>query len=418
MSKRRVVVTGMGVLAPNGIGVEEFQRAIFSGKSGIRSITRFDATAFKTKVAGEAQGFDPLNYMPIAVVRKTDRFAQLGLAAANMALKEAGLDKGHSLLKEAAVIIGSGAGGSSFHEEMIAVFLESHQPKKLAASSVSRITSNAVSAYIALENQIKGSNYVISTACSSSANAIGEAFKKVQNGASDVVVAGGVEAPITPVTIGMYEAMMVLGSSLSEKESEASRPFDKTRNGFVMAEGSACLILEELESALSRKANIYAEIIGFASNCGAYHMVAPNPSGEDAQEVMKKAIDDAGISIEQIDYINAHGTSTKYNDLAETRAIKNLFGGRAHQIPVSGIKSMIGHTIGASAAIQAVATCLSLRCGYLAPTINLKNSDPECDLDYIVEGGRKKEIEIAISNSFGFGSNNAAVIIRRWKNGK
>lgn len=417
MSKRRVVVTGMGVLAPNGIGVEEFQKAIFSGTSGIGAITRFDATAFKTKVAGEIKNFDPVDYMPVAVMRKADRFAQLGIASASMALKDAKLNKGDPLLSEAAIIIGSGLGGAVFHEEMIVAYVDAQSPKKIAASSVPRITPNAVSAYVALENQIKGSNYVISTACSSSANAIGEGFKRVQGGVSNIVITGGTEATIMPVNIGMYEAMMVLGSSLTGEASEASRPFDQTRNGFVMAEGSACLILEELESALNRGANIHAEILGFASNCGAYHMVAPNPSGEDAQEVMKKAIGDAGISIEQIDYINAHGTSTKYNDLAETRAIKNLFGERAYQIPISGIKSMIGHTIGASAAIQAVATCLSLKSGYLAPTINLKNPDPECDLDYIAEGVRKKEVEAAISSSFGFGSNNAAVVIRRWQNG-
>ena len=416
--KRRVVVTGMGVLAPNGNNVDAFKEAIFSGKSGIGQITRFDAEKFKTKVVGEVKNFDPVDYMPVAVMRKVDRFAQLGIASTQMALMDAKLKGEDSLLSKAAVIIGSGVGGASFHEEMIMAYVDAKDPKKMAASSVPRITPNAVSAYIALENQIKGSNYVISTACSSSANAIGEAFKRVQNGVSDIVITGGTEATITPITIGMYEAMMVLGSSLTKRDSDASRPFDKTRNGFVMAEGSACLVLEELESALNRNANIHAEVIGFASNCGAYHMVAPNPSGEDAQEVMEKAINDADISKEQVGYINAHGTSTKYNDLAETRAIKNLLGRKAYQIPISGIKSMIGHTIGASAAIQAVATCLSLKHGCLAPTINLTNSDPECDLDYIAEGARKKGVNVAITNSFGFGSNNVTIVIRRWGNGE
>ena len=305
-----------------------------------------------------------------------------------------------------------------FHEEVIIEFVRTLDPKKVAASSVPRITPNAVSAYIALENKINGPNYVISTACSSSANAIGEAFKRVQSGRNTIALAGGTEATITPVNIAMYEAMMVLGSSLTGRVEDASRPFDRTRNGFVMSEGSACLILEDLEHALCRNAPIYAEIIGFDSNCGAYHMVAPNPTGEDAAAVMRQAICDAGISVNDIDYINAHGTSTKYNDLAETRAIKNVFGERASRIPISGLKSMIGHTVGASAAIQAVASCLSLVHSFVPPTINLNNSDPECELDYVPNKGRDFSINMVISNSFGFGSNNASIVIRRYEHEK
>ncbi len=411
--RRRVVVTGMGVLAPNGIGLDAFSSAIFSGKSGLGPITRFEATNFKTKVVGEIKDFDAINYMPISVARKTDRFAQLGLAAAKMAIEDARLNDQNQILGPANVIIGSGLGGSNFHEETMLAFIESRNPKSVAASAVPRITPNAVSAYIALQYGIKGLNLVISTACSSSANAIGIAFKQIRNSEADLVLTGGVEATITPVNIAMYESMMVLGSSVTGRTEDASRPFDATRNGFVMSEGAACLILESLDNALKRNVPIYAEILGFGSACGAYHMVSPNPSGEDAKEVMETALKDAMLSKDDIDSISAHGTSTKLNDLSETRAIKSLFGNCAYKIPVSGIKSMIGHSIGASGAIQAVVTCLSLQKGLLAPTINLNNPDPECDLDYVVNRSRKMEIRNAISNSFGFGSNNAVLIIGR-----
>lgn len=412
--KRRVVVTGMGVVAPNGIGRGQFAEAIFAGKSGIGPITRFDPAMLKTRIAAEVKNFDPVDFMAVPVMRKTDRFAQLGLAATKMALDEAGLQRDNPSLQKAAVIFGSGLGGSCFHEEMIFTVLETHNLKKVSASSVPRITPNAVTAHIALENNIRGPNQVISTACSSSANAIGEAFQRIRDRGMSMVITGGAEATISIVNMALYDAMMVLGSSLSEDIIKASRPFDVTRNGFVMGEGAACLVLEELNHAKSRGANIIAEIVGFGSNCGAYHMVAPNPTGEDAKEAMEMALNDAGIDKDQVDHIEAHGTSTKLNDLSETQAIKALFGQRAKQIPISGIKSMIGHTIGASAAIQAVAICLSLQTGILPPTINLENPDPECDLDYVPNKAREKKINVAVSNSFGFGSNNGSLVFRKW----
>lgn len=412
--KRRVVITGMGVLAPNGIGKNQFGDGIFSGKSGIGPITRFDPAMLKTKIAAEVKNFDPVDFMAVPVMRKTDRFAQFGLAAAKMALEDAGLQRDNPSLQKAAVIFGSGLGGSCFHEEMIFAILETCNPKKVSASSVPRITPNAVTAHIALENNIRGPNQVISTACSSSANAIGEAFQRVRDRGMSVVIAGGVEATISIVNIAMYDAMMVLGSSLTEDITKASRPFDATRNGFVMGEGAACLVLEELGHAKSRGANIIAEIVGFGSNCGAYHMVAPNPTGEDAKEAMEMALSDAGVNQNEVDHIEAHGTSTKLNDLSETQAIKALFGQRARQIPISGIKSMIGHSIGASAAIQAVAACLSLQRGILPPTINLEKPDPDCDLDYVPNKAREKKINVVMSNSFGFGSNNGSLVFKKW----
>ncbi len=410
---RRVVVTGMGVLAPNGNGIQAFADAIFTGKSGIGPITRFDPSTLDIKIAAEVKDFDAADYMPIAVVRKTDRFAQFGVATAKMALDHAQLAEGNSDLAKAAIIIGSGLGGLNFHEEMMVTLLETSNPKKIAASSVPRITPNAVSAYIALQNKIKGPNQVISTACSSSAQAIGEAFHKVRNGKVDIAITGGVEATISLVNMTLYQAMMVLGTPVDGNPETASRPFDKTRNGFVMGEGAACLVLEEMNHALTRGAPIYAEVAGFGSNCGAYHMVAPDPTGEDAKEAMQEALNDAGLGMEDIDYISAHGTSTKFNDLAETNAIKSLAGKRAFAIPVSSIKSMIGHTIGASGAIQAVASCLAIAHNCIPPTINLHNPDEECDLDYVPNKSRKKDVNVVISNSFGFGSNNVALIFKK-----
>lgn len=407
---RRVVVTGMGVLAPNGSGIQAFADAIFAGKSGIGPITRFDPVTLDVKIAAEVKNFDATDYMPIAIVRKTDRFAQFGVAAAKMALDDAQLAEGNSELAKAAVIIGSGLGGLNFHEEMMFSLLETANPKRVAASSVPRISPNAVSAYIALQYKIKGPNQVISTACSSSAQAIGEAFEKVRNGKVDIAITGGVEATISLVNMALYQAMMVLGTPVDGNPETASRPFDKTRNGFVMGEGAACLILEEMNHALTRGATIYAEVAGFGSNCGAYHMVAPDPTGEDAKEAMKEGLNEAGLSVEAVDYISAHGTSTKFNDLAETKAIKSLAGKRAFDIPVSSIKSMIGHTIGASGAIQAVVSCLAIVHNCIPPTINLHNPDEECDLDYVPNKARKKVVNVVMSNSFGFGSNNASLI--------
>lgn len=412
--RQRVVVTGLGVLAANGNGVEAFTNAILNGVSGVGPITRFDPKMLNVKIAAEVKGFDPSEYMSIATVRKTDRFAQFGVATAKMALKDSGL-LGNPELVEAGVIVGSGLGGASFHEEMLFAIVETSNPKKVAASSVPRITPNAVSAYIALENNIKGVNQVISTACSSGAQAIGEAFEKIRIGKSKIILTGGVEATITLLNMVMYQAMMVLGSPLTDNLIDASRPFDKTRNGFVMGEGAACLVLEELNHAKERGAKIYAEIVGVGSNCGAYHMVAPNPTGEDAASTMLAALDDAGMDKETVDYISAHGTSTKLNDLAETNAIKLVFKEKAYRIPVSSIKSMIGHTIGASGAIQAVACCLSLQNGFIPPTINLNHADEECDLDYVPNIVRKKSIRLVISNSFGFGSNNVTLVIKSFE---
>jgi len=409
---KRVVVTGLGVVAPNGTGKRDFANAIFSGKSGVDFVTRFDPAKYPVKIAAEVKSFDPVDYMPIAVMRKTDRFAQLGLAAAKLAIDDAKLDLGDKRFENAAVIIGSGLGGNNFHEEAMIRIFKNDDPRKAPASTVPRVSPNAVSAYIAMQYGIKGINQVISTACSSGAQAIGEAFNKIRCGLIDMAVTGGVEAPITEITFACYAALMVLSSECREPQ-KASRPFDLTRDGFVLGEGAGIMILEPLESARARGAPIYAELLGFGSNCGAYHMVTPNPSGEDAAQAIRLALQDANLQSSDIDYINAHGTSTRGNDVAETRAIKLAFNSYAKKIPTSSIKSMIGHTIGAAGAIEAIACCLSLNEGKIPPTINLNTADPECDLDYVPNEARKVSIEVAMSNSFGFGSNNTVLILRR-----
>lgn len=413
---RRVVITGLGVVAPNGIGKEPFANAIFSGVSGLNRISSFDTSEIGAHVGGEVREFDPVEFMPVHVVRKSDRFVHLGMAAVKLALDDARLQSGSEYLKNAAVIIGSGQGGLIFHEQTILNFLKTIGQKRTASSAVPRITSNAISAHVAIQFQMKGANQVISTACSSGSQAIGMAYLAVKRGFSKLAVTGGVEAPISPVMLAMYNSMMVLGTPINGDLTTASRPFDLTRNGFVLSEGAGMLVLELLESAQARNAPIYGEIIGFGSNCGAYHMVTPDPSGEDALSAMKDALKDARLLPEQLDCINAHGTSTKWNDLSETTAIKKLLKERAKSVPVLGLKSMIGHTIGASGAIQAVASCLIFSKNRLYPTINLNISDPQCDLDYVPNIGREFTGKTILSSSFGFGSNNAVLIFRRFEN--
>lgn len=410
--KRRVVVTGLGVVAPNGLGCQEFEDNIFNGRSGIDFIKSYDTSKSQFKIAGEIKGFDAATFLPSPVFRKTDRFVHLGLVAASEAILNAHLEK--EKLRKACVIIGSGQGGLIFHEQMIMKFISEQGERKLTASAVPRITSNAISAYIALHFDIRGLNQVISTACSSGAQAIGEAYKKIENGQCDLAITGGVEAPISPVMLEMYGAMQVLASVPHNDPGLASRPFDLNRDGFVLSEGAGILVIEDLESAKARKADIYAEICGFGSNCGAYHMVTPNPSGEDAAEAMKEALADAKLNPNDINYVNAHGTSTKWNDLAETKAIKTVFGESSKNIFVSSIKSMIGHTIGAAGAIQAVSSCLSLKNNIIPPTINLNAPDPDCDLNYVPNIARNVKLEKLMSNSFGFGSNNTVLILGRY----
>jgi len=414
MTKAQVVITGMGVLAPNGKTLDGLWNACVSGTSGINYIKAFDTKNFEVRVGAEVKDFDPAEYLLPGIYRKMDRFAQFGVSAAKLALDDANLKVDPSNASHIAVIIGTGLGGILFHEEQIINVIQSGGPSSAMASAVPKISPNAVSSYIGIAFGIKGPNYAISTACSSGSNALGQALLLLRFGMVDVCIAGGVEAPITPVTFAAYQNLKCLSTRNGHPE-QASTPFDRNRNGFVLGEGAGILVLETLEHAEKRKARIYAELIGYGTNCGAYNMVAPEPEGIDAAQAIEAALNDAGISSDKVSYINAHGTGTVYNDLSETKAIKRVFGKHAYKVPISSTKSMIGHTIGAAGAIEMIVSILSIQHQEIHPTINLKEHDPQCDLDYVPNKPRKAKVDVVLSNSFGFGSNNAVLVIQRWK---
>lgn len=406
MNRRRVVVTGLGIVASNGVGAEAFWRSNREGRSGISLIDSFDSEHFASKIGGQVRDFDPVQYMPEILASRVDRFVHFGLACAEMAIKAGRIDPAAEDPDRIGVIIGSGLGGALFHEEqMVAAF--DRGAHRFNPASVPRISPNAVASQIGIRYGLKGPNLVISTACASGAHAIGEAFRKIQYGEMDACFTGGVEAPLTQFNFGAYCALRVLSKN-NDNPPGASRPFDNERDGFVMGEGGAILLLEEREHALRRGAPVLAEMIGYASNTGAHHMVMPEPEGRDAARVMASALKDAGIG--RVDYINAHATSTKANDAAETRAIKAVFGPEAYKIPVSSTKSMIGHTIGAAGAIEAVVCVKVIADQFIPPTINLEHPDPDCDLDYVPREGRTAKIGAVMSNSFGFGNCNATLI--------
>jgi 3-oxoacyl-[acyl-carrier-protein] synthase II len=413
-TKRRVVITGLGVVAPNGIGKDEFWEANVKGKPGFNRIKIFDTIDYNSKIAAEVSNFDPLKYMPQSVAKRIDRYAQLGLAAAKMAVEDSKLILEKEDKYMMGVCIGTGLGGILFHEKQIVDIIRKTITKPHPLG-VPKISPNAVPGHIAIELGLKGINLAISTACASSTNAIGQAFDIIRLKRADVMITGGTEAPLTPFTFAAFDSLRVLSSKRNDTPEEASRPFDMDRDGFVMGEGAGMLILEELERARKRNAYIYAEILGYGATSGAHHMVMPDPTGEDAARVMRLAIKEANIDTKDIDYINAHGTSTQANDKIETQAIKIVFGKHAYRIPISSTKSMIGHLIGAAGAVELIATILAMQNRTIPPTINYQTKDPECDLDYVPNEARKvSKIDIVMSNSFGFGSNNAAIIVKRY----
>jgi len=374
-------------------------------------VTAFDASLYESRIAGEVKGLDPTQFLPPNVARRVDRFVHLGLAAAGEALRDSGLDLAAADRSRIGAIIGSGLGGVIFHEEQILAGYEKG-PHRLNPLCVPRITPNAVASHIAIQHGLLGPNMVISTACASSNHAIGESLRKIQHGEADLVVTGGVEAPLTLFCFGAYAAMKVL-SRRNDAPEKASRPFDRGRDGFVLSEGAAALILEELGHARRRGARIYAELLGYGAGSGAHHMVIPDPTGNDAAAAMRLALRDAGIGPDAVDYINAHGTSTQANDAAETRAIKDVFGERARAIPISATKGVIGHTIGAAGAIEAAACCLTIAEGVIHPTANYEKPDPDCDLDYVPNSAREAKVNVALSNAFGFGNANACLVFAR-----
>lgn len=400
----RVAVTGMGVVSPIGIGVDQFWSAAVKGVSGIKRITSFDASSRRSQIAGEVADFDPSTFLSQKYIEQTDRFTQLALLAARLALEDAGgLDAYGS--HRIGVSIGSGMGGFSTFESSA---LRKFRNQPVSPFTVPRTMANSAAAWIAIKHGFKGMNLTSSTACSSGANAIGAALDLLRAGRADVVVAGGAEACVLPLTINGFEILYALTTTSNDNPAGASRPFAKGRDGFVMGEGAGILILEMEEQARSRGAKIYAELAGYGQACDATHIVMPNMEGQIA--AMREAIRDAGMKPDSIEYINAHATSTPLGDAVETRAIKNLFGARAADIAISATKSMIGHSIGASAAIGSIATIMSLHTGTIHPTINLDEADPECDLDYTPNVARKKNIRTGLCNAFGFGGNNASIL--------
>lgn len=409
---RRVVITALGVVSSIGLGKDEFWKANLEGRSGVDFIEDFDTSLYGCKIAGRVKNFNPEEHLSRDVSKRADRFVHLGLVSVKMALEDSRLDLDKEDRNRIGVIFGSGLGGVLFHEEQILRGYEKGT-HRLNPFSVPRITPNAVSSQIAIYFNLRGTNMVISNACASGTNAIGESYRKIKNREADIIFTGGAEAPLTEFTFGAYDAMKVL-SQKNTPPQEASRPFDKERDGFVLAEGAAALVLEELEHALSRGAHIYSEIIGYVSNSGAYHMAIPQPEGLDVGRAMSDALKDARIKPKDINYINAHGTSTILNDKVETKAIKDVFGEYAYKIPVSSTKSMLGHSIGAAGAIEAAACCLTIENQIIPPTVNYKNRDPECDLDYVPAVPRQARVNTVLSNSFGFGSNNACLIFRKY----
>jgi 3-oxoacyl-[acyl-carrier-protein] synthase II len=408
--KKRVVVTGIGAITPVGNTIEQYWNALVEGTSGISRISHFDASDYKTQIAGEVKNFDPTQYMDKKEAKRLDRFTQFGVAAAHDALKDSEIDVESTDMNRFGAILGSGIGGLETLEEQHTRLLEKG-PNRVSPFLIPMMITNMISGQVSLQFGAKGPNTTVITACASSTNAIGEAFKVIERGDADLMFTGGAEASITPIGIAGFCSMKAM-STRNDDPEKASRPFDKDRDGFVMSEGSGVLILEEYEHAKNRGAKIYAEIVGYGSTADAHHITAPAPEGEGAQRSMKMAIDDAGITTKDIDYINAHGTSTPLNDEFETLAIKNLFQEDAYDLCINSTKSMTGHLLGASGAVEAIATVLSMKNEYVHRTLNLAEADEGLDLDYLKEP-KSLAINYALSNSLGFGGHNATLIFKK-----
>ena len=412
MSTRRVVVTGLGALSPVGNTADEFWSSLLQGRSGVGPITKFDTEGYPTRIAGEVRNFDPLNFVDKKDARRLDPYLQYAVASSVLAVQDAALDTGKVDGARFGVLIGSGIGG-------ISTLLESHRnllekgPDRVSPFFIPMIIANMASGLVSIRFGARGPNSSVVTACATGNHAIGDSFKIIQRGDADVIIAGGSEAIIIPLTIAGFCSMKAM-STRNEEPTKAMRPFDATRDGFVCGEGAGILILEALEHALARDARIYAEIVGYGMTGDAHHMTAPDPEGDGAMRAMTLALRDAGLDVSAVGYINAHGTSTPYNDKFETLAIKRVFGEHARRLAVSSTKSMTGHLLGAAGGVEAIATVLALHHGVLPPTINYETPDPECDLDYVPNQARKQNVEVALSNAFGFGGTNATLAFRTY----
>jgi 3-oxoacyl-[acyl-carrier-protein] synthase II len=409
---RRVVVTGVGLVSPLGIGTEANWEALSAGRSGIGPITRFDASQFSARIAGEVKQFDPLQFIEKKDVKKMDVFIQLAIAAAQFAVDDAGLQVTPEIATRVGVFIASGIGGFSTIEREHKALLEGG-PRRISPFFIPAAIINLAAGQVSIRFGAKGPNSATCTACSASAHAIGDALEIIRRGRADVMIAGGSESAITPMGVGGFAAMRAL-STRNDEPATASRPFDLDRDGFIMGEGSGVIILEELEFARRRGAPIYAELVGYGMSADAFHITAPSEDGEGGMRVMTSALDDAGVAPAQVDYINAHGTSTPYNDRLETLAIRRLFGEHAAKLAISSTKSMTGHLLGAAGGLEAGITALAIKHQLVPPTINYRTPDPECDLDYVPNTARPMNITYALSNSFGFGGTNGALLFKKF----
>lgn len=409
--KKRVVITGLGVVSSLGNDVKSFWNNIINGVSGIGFIERFDTEQFTVKIGAEVKNFNIEEFVDKKEARRMDRNAQYAIGASVSAIKDSGLDTEKVNKDRMGVILGCGVGGIETFEEQLSVFKEKGA-KRVSPFFVPMMIANMAAGQVAMLTGARGMNETIVTACASGTNAIGDAFKVIQRGDADIMITGGTEAAITPMALAGFSSMKAL--STSPDPSAASRPFDKNRDGFVMGEGAGILVIEELEHALSRGAKIYAEIVGYGGSCDAYHMTSPDPEGKGAASAMKQAIIDAGINSGEISYINAHGTSTDYNDKFETIAIKNVFGEKAYKIPVSSTKSMTGHLLGAAGGIEGIILALSIKNDTVPPTINYETPDEDCDLNYVPNKAISSVVNYGMSNSFGFGGHNAVIVMKKY----
>lgn len=412
--QRKVVVTGLGAVTPLGLSVEEFWKNLLAGKSGAAPITYFDAGDFDTKFACEVKGFDPLVFLDRKLAQRCDPFTQFALAASEMAIRDAGLNLEQENRDRIGVVVGSGIGGMWTYHRAQESLWESKGPHRISPFFIPMMISDIAPGRISMRYGLKGPNYATTSACATSSHAVGDAFILIQRGNADVMITGGAESSICPMGIGGFNAMKAL-STRNDAPERASRPFDKGRDGFVMGEGSGILVLEELGHALKRGARIYAELAGLGFTADAHHITEPAPGGEGAVRSMRTAIEDAGLTPADIQYVNTHGTSTPVGDKNETAAIKTVFGEHAKRLAVNSTKSMIGHLLGAAGAVESIATILSVYENKVHPTINLDTPDPECDLDYIPHTAQAREVQAAVSNTFGFGGHNASLLFKKYQ---
>lgn len=413
LERKRVVVTGLGAVTPIGNTLQEYWEGLLSGRNGIGPITLFDPSSHSCRIAGEVKGFDPHDYLEKKEAKRMDRFAQFAIAASKQAIADASFEINDLNAEQVGIVIGNGIGGMKVMEDQQTIYLD-RGPDRCSPFMVPMMIANMAAGLTAIHTGAKGPNSCVVTACAAGSNAVGDAFRLIQGGYAQAMICGGTEAAVTPLSVAGFAAARAV-STRNDDPLHACRPFDRDRDGFVMGEGAGILLLEELEHALARGAKIYAEMVGYAMTCDAYHMTSPVPGGEGATRAMLLAMKDAGLSPEQVSYINAHGTSTAANDKTETNAIKNALGDHAYKVAVSSTKSMTGHLLGGSGGIEAVATVLAVAHDQVPPTINLENPDPECDLDYVPHHSRDCPVNVALSNSFGFGGHNVTLAFAKYQ---